>query len=147
MSKAGGALVHIGGTCPVLRKRLCLVPLFYYTGIGKVMNFAQTAGRLPGGAEGFGMLLAAGAIAVELGVATALLLGLYTRQAAVALILLVIAATLIFHNFWAVPEAQVLMHTIQFLKNLGLIGELVLIATFGSGPHALRPDGAVSGRH
>jgi putative oxidoreductase len=101
------------------------------------MAFAATAGRLNGWLDGLGSALAAGAIAVELGGGVALLLGLFARQAAVALILFTIAATLMFHNFWTAPEAQVVQQTINFLKNLGLIGALALIAYRGAGKYAL----------
>ncbi|RXH41392.1 MULTISPECIES: DoxX family protein [Bradyrhizobium] len=122
----------------LLFARVAIAPLFLYSGIGKVMAFATTAGRLPGGAEGFGAVLAAGAIAVELGGGTALLLGLFARPAAAVLIPFTIAATLMFHNFWAAPEAQVVMQTINFLKNLGLLGALALIAFYGPGIHAVQ---------
>jgi putative oxidoreductase len=111
--------------------------LYLYSGIGKVMAFSATAGRLNGWADGFGSALAAGAIAVELGGGVALLLGLFARQAALALIPFTIAATLMFHNFWAAPEAQVMQQTINFLKNLGLIGALALLAHRGAGKYAL----------
>ena len=121
----------------LLFARLTVVPLYLYSGVGKVMAFGATAGRLNGWFDGFGSALAAGAIAVELGGGVALLLGLFARQAAVALILFTIAATLMFHNFWATPEAQVVQQTINFLKNLGLIGALALIAHRGAGKYAL----------
>lgn len=120
------------GSWVLLFARLSIAPLFFYSGIGKVMAFSTTAARL-GGADGFGRFLAAGAIAVELGCATALVLGLFARQAAAILILFTIAATLMFHNFWAAPEAQVVVQTINFLKNLGLIGLLAVIAHRGAG--------------
>jgi putative oxidoreductase len=124
------------GSWALLFARLSIAPLFLYSGIGKVMAFNTTAGRL-GGADGIGQFFAAGAIAVELGCATALVLGLFARQAAAILILFTITATLLFHNFWAAPEAQVVVQTINFLKNLGLIGLLVLIAHRGAGAFAV----------
>jgi putative oxidoreductase len=42
-----------------------------------------------------------------------------------------------FHNFWAAPAPQVLAQTIQFLKNLGLIGAFAMIAVFGAGSYSL----------
>lgn len=121
----------------LLFARIAIAPLYLYSGIGKVMAFSTTAGRLPGGPDGFGTVLAAGAVTVELGCGAALLLGLLARQAAVALICFTIAATVMFHNFWAAPEAQVVVQTINFLKNLGLIGGLALIAYYGAGGHAV----------
>ena len=125
------------GAWVLLFARLAIAPLFLYSGIGKVMAFSATAGRLHGGADGFGRFLAAGSIVVELGCATALVLGLFARQAAAILILFTIAATLMFHNFWAAPDAQVVAQTINFLKNLGLIGLLGLIAHQGAGNFAV----------
>ncbi len=121
----------------LLFARLSIAPLFLYSGIGKVMAFSATAARLYGGADGFGKFLAAGAIAIELGCGTALVLGLFARQAALILIFFTIAATLMFHNFWTAPEAQVVVQTVNFLKNLGLLGLLALIAKYGSGNYAV----------
>ena len=117
----------------LLLARACIAPLFLYSGVGKILAFSATAGRLYGGADGFGRFLAGSAIAVELGCGVALLLGLFARSAAIALIFFTIAATLMFHNFWAAPEAQVTVQTINFLKNVGLVGALALIAALGAG--------------
>src|SRR5579885_580606 len=100
----------------LLAARLLVAPLYIYSGIGKIMNFGGTAARLPGGEGGFGSFLAAGAIVVELGVMLALVLGLYARCAALVLLAFTVAATLMFHNFWASPPATVLPQTINFMK-------------------------------
>lgn len=121
----------------LLAVRLLVAPLFIYSGIGKILAFGLTASRLPGGEAGFGMLLAAGAIVVELGCSMALILGIWTRWASLILIAFTIAATLMFHNFWASPAPQVQVQTINFLKNLGLIGAFAMIAAFGPGSFSL----------
>jgi len=121
----------------LLAVRLMLAPLFIYSGIGKILAFSLTASRLPGGEAGLGTLLAAGAIVVELGCSTALILGVWSRWASLLLIAFTIAATVMFHNFWASPAAQVQVQTINFLKNLGLIGAFAMIAVFGPGPFSL----------
>ena len=122
----------------LLAFRICLVPLFYFSGYGKFMNFEATAARLPGAGNSFSLFLAGSAILVELGFATLFLLGIRTRLSASILIGFIIAATVMFHPFWAVPEAQVAGHTIHFLKNLGLVGALLVAAAFGPGPYAIR---------
>jgi len=121
----------------LLFARLLLAPLFLYSGIGKILEFGLTASRLPGGEGGLGSFMAAGSIAIELGCAAALILGIWARWAAVALIAFTVAATLMFHNFWASPAPQVQGQTINFLKNLGLIGAFAMIAVFGAGPYSL----------
>ena len=122
----------------LLAARLLVTPLFIYSGIGKILAFGVTASRLPGGEGGFGSFLAAGSIAIELGCSVALILGIWTRCAALALIVFTILASLMFHNFWASPAAQVTAQTINFTKNLGLIGLFAMIAAFGPGAYALR---------
>jgi putative oxidoreductase len=122
----------------LLAARLLAAPLFFYSGIGKMLAFGITASRLPGGEGGFGSFLAAGSIVIELGASLALVLGIYTRCAAIVLIVFTILATLMFHNFWASPPAQVTAQTVQFLKNLELIGLFAMIAAFGPGAYSLR---------
>jgi putative oxidoreductase len=122
----------------LLAARLLATPLFIYSGMGKILAFGVTASRLPGGEGGFGSFLTAGSIMIELGCSLALILGIYARCAALALIVFTIIATLMFHNFWASPPAAVTAQTINFLKNLGLIGLFAMIATFGPGAYALR---------
>ena len=122
----------------LLAARLLVTPVFIYSGIGKVLAFGATASRLPGGEGGFGSLLAAGSIAVELSCSLALILGIWSRYAALILIAFTIAASLMFHNFWASPPAAVTVQTINFLKNLGLIGLFAMIAAFGPGAYSLR---------
>lgn len=124
----------------LLAFRICLVPLFYFSGFGKLMDFTATAGRLPGSGDAFSLALAGGAVAVELLVGTLFLLGIATRLCAWILILFVAVATVMFHPFWAVPEAQSVMQTLQFLKNLGLIGGLFVAAAFGPGPYAVQAE-------
>lgn len=121
----------------LLAFRLLLPPLFTYSGIGKILAFDLTVSRLPGGADGLGTVLALGAIAVEIGCSTAMLLGLFTRWASLVLILFTAAATLMFHNFWAAPEAAVTAQTVNFLKNLSLIGGLLVLNAFGPGAWSL----------
>jgi len=122
----------------LLAARLLATPVFMYSGIGKILGFGVTASRLPGGEGGFGSFLAAGSIVIELGASLALVLGIYTRCAAIVLIVFTILATLMFHNFWASPPAQVTAQTVQFLKNLELIGLFAMIAAFGPGAYSLR---------
>ncbi len=121
----------------LLLARLLLAPLFICSGIGKILAFGLTASRLPGGEGGLGSLMAAGSITIELGCSIALILGIWTRWAAIILIAFTIAATLMFHNFWASPAPQVQSQTINFLKNLGLIGAFAMIAVFGAGSYSL----------
>ena len=77
-------------------------------------------------------LLLAGAIAFEILGGLSLLLGLYGRVGAVALIVYLIPTTLIFHNFWAADAAQQQNQMIHFMKNVAIMGGLFMVAALGT---------------
>jgi putative oxidoreductase len=76
---------------------------------------------------------AAIAVAAELGLGLLLLVGWQTRWAALGLAIFTAVITPIFHGYWAVPEAQMMMQKLNFTKNLGLVGGLLAFAAFGAG--------------
>jgi len=63
--------------------------------------------------------------------------GFMTRSAALALAVFTLLASLIFHNFWAVPEAQKMVQNLMFMKNLSVIGGLLVLAAIGPGNWSL----------
>jgi putative oxidoreductase len=74
-----------------------------------------------------------GAIAEFVGGA-AILLGVWTRCAALAIIVFVIIATLIGHRYWEIADAAARrVQQTNFAKNLTIIGGLILLAVTGAG--------------
>lgn len=67
-----------------------------------------------------------------------LLLGLWTRWGATILILFLVGVTALVHNFWiyAPDSTEYLVEAIAFLKNLGLLGGLLMVLAFGPGGFA-----------
>jgi putative oxidoreductase len=80
---------------------------------------------------------AALAIAAELGLGLLLVVGWQARWAALGLAIFVAVITPIFHNYWAMPEAQVMMQKQAFNKNLAVVGGLLVLAAFGAGRFSL----------
>ncbi|RYY94522.1 MAG: DoxX family membrane protein, partial [Comamonadaceae bacterium] len=80
---------------------------------------------------------AAIAIAAELGLGLLLLVGFQARWAALGLAVFVAVITPIFHNFWAVPEAQRMMQSQAFWKNVAVVGGLLYVWAFGPGGWSL----------
>jgi len=78
-------------------------------------------------------LVAALTIVVELGGGLALMAGLYTRQAVVALAAFSLLTAVVFHNFWAAPQGEQMMQQINFMKNLAIAGGMLVVAAFGPG--------------
>lgn len=113
--------------------RVLLGLIFVLAGFGKLSNPAATVGYMTAYGMPYANLLVWPAGLVELGGGILLLVGWHARWAATALILFVIPATLIFHQFWSVDAAQAQMQQINFLKNLAIIGGLLYVVAYGSG--------------
>jgi putative oxidoreductase len=120
--------------------RVLLALLFIISGYGKIGGFEGTAGYIASKGLPFPQLMAAGAIAVELGAGLLLLVGYKARWAAMALFLFMIPTTLIFHNFWSVPPDKAAMEQIGFLKNVSIMGGFLMVWAFGPGRFALGGD-------
>lgn len=120
-----------------LLARLLLAALFLPAGIGKIGGFAGTAGYI--GSVGLPMpeLGAAVAIAVEVLGGIALIIGLGTRWAALALAGFTLVASFFFHAYWALPAEQQMMQQLMFMKNIGVVGGLLALAAFGAGAFSL----------
>ena len=123
--------------------RILLSLVFIYSGYGKVF----------GGMEGFktsvrGLIekspfqqlgqysdiLAQVGAYVEFGGGILLFIGLLSRVAALGLIAFTILATILAHNFWAFTDAAEYGRQLgTFLKNMGLVGGLLIIVGAGGG--------------
>jgi len=108
--------------------RILLSAIYLVSGINKILNPAGTQEYMAANGMFWTGLFLVGAIAIELAGGLSLLLGYKTRLGAIALIIFLIPATLIFHSNLADPIQQ-----IMFLKNLGLLGGLLLVMQSGPG--------------
>jgi putative oxidoreductase len=117
--------------------RILLAHIFVLSGYGKIIGFAGTAGYMA--KYGMPMVepLLVATIAIELIGGLMLVVGWKARWAALAIFLFIIPATLIFHAFWAVPQEQVMMQTIQFQKNLAIMGGMLFVYFCGPGRFSL----------
>jgi len=77
------------------------------------------------------------AAVLELACGLAILIGFQTRIAAWLLFLYLLPVTFIFHNFWAMQGAEQQQNMIDFLKNVSIMGGLVILATYGPGPYSV----------
>jgi putative oxidoreductase len=114
--------------------RILIALIFLLSGFGKITGFAGTAGYMASKGMPMVDVLLAITIVIELGGALMIIAGFKARLAAVALFLWMIPVTFIFHNFWAAPADQAMIQQIMFMKNLSIMGAMLYIAAFGSGP-------------
>ena len=113
--------------------RLLLAWLFVPAGWGKIAGFSGTAAYIASKGIPFPELCAAIAVGAELGLGLLLVIGWQTRWAALGLAIFVAVITPLFHNWWAMPEAQQMMQKQAFGKNFGIVGGLLAFAAFGAG--------------
>lgn len=120
-----------------LAGRILISIIFIMSGIGKITGFAGTAGWMTSKGLPMADVLLGASIVIELGAAAMIVLGFKARWGAAALLLWMIPVTLVFHSYWTYPAAEQQMQSIMFFKNLGLMGGMLLIMGFGSGPFSL----------
>ncbi len=113
--------------------RLLLSMIFLVSAAGKVMDWGGTAAYM----ESKGMPLApvflAGAILFEVAGGLMVLLGFKARIGVVVLLVFLVPTTVIFHNFWSFEGQEQQTQMISFLKNLSIMGGLLMILGGGAG--------------
>ena len=113
--------------------RLLLALLFLPAGIGKITGFAGTVGYIGSVGLPLPALGAVIAIVVEIVGGVALIAGFGTRIAALILALFTLAASFLFHAYWAVPADQQFVTQLLFMKNIAVVGGLLTLSAWGAG--------------
>jgi len=123
-----GALATIG---PLLG-RVLLSLIFFYSGYQKFALPGRAASSIAGHGLPYATAGAYGAAIFEVAAALLLALGLKARLTALSLVVYLAAVSLLFHWHPALrgDHAQML----QLLKNAGIAGGLLLVASHGPGP-------------
>jgi putative oxidoreductase len=117
--------------------RLLLAVLFVPSGWGKLVGFSGLVGYIASKGIPLPEVCAAIAVVAELGLGLLLLVGWQTRWVALALAIFVAVITPLFHAYWAVPEAEVMLQKMNFFKNYAIVGGLLALAAFGGGAWSL----------
>ena len=120
-----------------LAGRILIAVIFVISGFGKIGGFEGVAGYI--GSKGLPMpqVLAALTIALELGGGILLMLGYKTRWVAILFFLWLIPTTLIFHAFWGLDPKAAQQMQIHFLKNVSIMGAMLMLVAFGPGAISL----------
>jgi len=129
--------MHAGKDLAALIGRIMLALIFVASGFNKIGGFAGTAAALAGKGLPLPEVLVVATIALELAGSLAIIAGWKTRWGAAALLLFTVLATVMFHNFWAAAPDQMQMQQTHFMKNLAIMGGLLVLWAFGPGRYAL----------
>ena len=111
-----------------LLARIFLSLIFIKAGIDKLLEPGSTIQQMASKGIPLPGVLIVPTIILLIAGGLSVLLGFKARYGALGLIGFLIPTTLIFHTNFAQP-----MQEVQFLKNLGLMGGLLMVVAFGSG--------------
>ncbi len=112
--------------------RVLLAAVFIILGFAKISGFAVMSDFAAANNVPFPDLAIVIAIVIELGGGLMIALGWKTKLAALAVIVFLIPVTYYFHTNFADP-----MQMTMFLKNLSILGGVLLLATYGPGKYSL----------
>ncbi len=127
MEKSNDSVLLVG--------RILLSIIFVMAGIDKLIKFGGTVEDITSVGVPLATVAAVGAIVVEIAGGLSVALGSRTRLGSGLLVLFLIPATLLFHNP-AVASDQL----IPFMKNLAIMGGLLVLFSSGPGRWALQSD-------
>lgn len=122
---------------PLVVARVLLALIFVTAGFSKLTGLQGTAGYIGSVGLPAPMLLAVASGVVELVAGVLIIVGWRARWAALALAAFTVVATVLFHNFWAMPAEQQMMQQLMFMKNLSIVGGLMVLFAFGAGSLSL----------
>ena len=110
--------------------RVLLAHIFLLAGINKITGYSATQGYME--TMGVSGSLLPFVIALEIGAALAIIIGWQTRWAAYALALFTLIAAFLFH-FNQADQMQMIL----FMKNIAMVGGLLLLSAAGPGLYSI----------
>lgn len=119
--------------------RLLISAIFVQGALGKIMGWSGQASYIQ--SHQLPALLVPAmlgmALLIEVGGVLCLLVGWNARAAAFVMFLYLGIVSVLLHNFWAVQGASGGGMQTQFLKNIGIMGGLLMLAASGPGKWSL----------
>ena len=118
--------------------RVALCAIFLSSALlNKIPNFAGVVAHM----EKEGVPLPRIALVITIGLliigSIFVIIGYKARLGALMLVVFLIAATFYFHDFWNMDAESAYVQQIMFMKNLSMMGAMLLIIAMGSGPWSL----------
>jgi len=117
--------------------RILIALIFVVSGFGKITGFEGTVGYIASKGLPLPEFAAMAAVIIELGGGLMVVFGWKARWAAADMFVFTAVAALIFHNFWSVLAAQSQNQMIHFMKNVSMLGGLLYVIVYGSGPFSV----------
>lgn len=109
--------------------RVLLSAIFILSGLGKIPQFSAVAGMMASKGIPLATVALVITLCIEIGGGLMLLTGFKARYAALVIAVWLVPVTLIFHHFWGIPEAAKQDQMVNFLKNVAIMGGLLVLAS------------------
>jgi putative oxidoreductase len=135
-NEAGVMESHINDAV-ILAARLLLAALFLIFGWRKLTDYSGTVSRMVQDGAPIPVLASAVAIFMELPVAFAVAVGVFTRPSAVLLALYTLGSALIAHRYWTITAANKVESMEAFYKNVSIMGGFLLLYVTGAGKYSI----------
>ena len=123
----------------IFSARICLALVFLVSAIHKGIWYQKAVAEFQHDNIPAIWLTLPGTIGLHLIASMCLILGYQTREAALALAIFTVLATLKVHAWWRLPVDEQLGRSRIFTGNLAIIGGLLLLVAVGGGDFALDP--------
>ena len=121
----------------ILAARLLLAALFLIFGWRKLTDYSGTVRRMVQDGAPLPVLASAVAIFVELPVAFAVAVGVFTRPSVMLVALYTLASAFIAHRYWTVTGENKVESMESFYKNLSITGGFLLLCITGAGKYSI----------
>lgn len=133
--------------------RILVATIFIWSGVSKLLDIDATASYIAARQvpaqigwlteSWYPTALAWTAATVEIAGGLMVALGFGVRLAALALIAFTFLTIVLFHDFWNMTGQARVVNSFQVLKNLSIIGALMMLLGAGAGPYSIGPNGAL----
>lgn len=118
--------------------RVMLTTIFLLSAVAnKIMNFSGVAETMSGEGIPAAQIMLVGAVVFLLAGSVSVVLGYKARIGALLLLVFLVLATFYFHDFWNMQGEAVQQQMIQFMKNLSMMGAMLIIIANGPGAMSL----------
>jgi putative oxidoreductase len=121
----------------LLLGRLAMAAIFVPSGFNKLVSLDRFSASLANRGVAFAYALAIVGASVELFGSICIAIGFKTRYVALLMGVFTIAAAVISHRFWDVPDAASAQQYTQFMKNTAIFGGFLLLFAAGPGRYSV----------
>lgn len=123
--------------------RTLLAAIFVVAGVRKAIAFKAVSGMMAGKGFPIAEVFLVAAIALDVIGGLLLIINWHAKYAAAALAVYTFALAVIFHGFWnffSAPTPQFNSEFAHFMKNISIVGGLLLLASMADEESAARRD-------